>query len=63
MGGYIRSDPSILTSEKEHVLVCLKIAIGSRSGVLLLDPGYHIGRVITVMKDQLYPNTGYCTNF
>lgn len=48
--------------EKEHVLVCLKIRIGDsitgREGFLLLDPGYHVSRVVTVMQDGLYPNSG-----
>ena len=58
MKGYTKADPKIDISEKEHVLVALKIKIGARYGILLLDPGYHIGRVITIMKDQFYPNTG-----
>ncbi|EEB14879.1 conserved hypothetical protein [Pediculus humanus corporis] len=57
--GYTKADPKIDISEKEHVLVALKIKIGTRYGILLLDPGYHIGRVITIMKDQFYPNTGW----
>ena len=56
--GYIRSDPSAATTEKEHVLIALKIIIGNRPGVLLLDPGYHVARVITVMADHVYPHTG-----
>jgi hypothetical protein len=49
--------------EKEHVSVCLKIQIGdgtsgTRKGFLLLDPGYNISRVITVMEDKIYPHTG-----
>lgn len=28
---------------------------------MLLDPGYHIARVITVMADKLYPHTGWFT--
>jgi len=56
---YIRSDPSAATSEKEHVLIALKIIIGNRPGILLLDPGYHVARVITVMADHVYPHTGW----
>ncbi|CAK9799085.1 hypothetical protein ANTQUA_LOCUS1853 [Anthophora quadrimaculata] len=26
---------------------------------MLLDPGYHVARVITVMEDKLYPHTGW----
>lgn len=44
--------------EKEHVLLAVKFEISDRSGILLCDPGYHIGRVITVMSDQTYPHTG-----
>jgi len=28
---------------------------------MLLDPGYHVARVITVMADKLYPHTGWFT--
>lgn len=44
--------------EKEHVLLALKFEISGRSGVLLCDPGYHVGRVVTVMHDAVYPHTG-----
>lgn len=47
--------------EKEHVLLGLRFEIAGRVGVLLCDPGYHVGRVITVMADQLYPHTGLST--
>ncbi|KAK9883615.1 hypothetical protein WA026_001788 [Henosepilachna vigintioctopunctata] len=46
-------------SQKEHVLLCLKIQIGNRRGILLCDPGYHVGRVVTVMQDNAYPHTGW----
>ncbi|KAF5270627.1 hypothetical protein FQA39_LY01365 [Lamprigera yunnana] len=50
---------TVVTSlEKEHVLLALRFEIAGRCGVLLCDPGYHVGRVITVMTDQLYPHTG-----
>lgn len=55
---YTKYEPSKITTEKEHVLVALKFRVGSRNGVLLLDPGYHIARVITVMEDSKYPHTG-----
>lgn len=55
---YVSADPSTATSEKEHVLVALKISIAGRNGILLLDPGYHVARVITVMADLIYPHTG-----
>lgn len=44
--------------EKEHVLLALRLNIAGRQGVLLCDPGYHVGRVITVMQDKTYPHTG-----
>lgn len=44
--------------EKEHVLLALRLNIDGRRGVLLCDPGYHVGRVVTVMFDGLYPHTG-----
>ncbi|ODN01706.1 hypothetical protein Ocin01_04981 [Orchesella cincta] len=55
--------PNVLLVEKEHVAVCLKIEIGTgmgpkRSGYLLLDPGYHVSRVVTIMEDKSYPHTG-----
>ncbi|XP_050544861.1 uncharacterized protein LOC126907539 [Daktulosphaira vitifoliae] len=46
-------------SVNEHIMVALKIEIDGRVGVLLLDPGYPLDRVITVMNDQEYPNTGH----
>ena len=55
---YTSELPDPLDSDKEHVMVALKIKIAGRSGILLLDPGYHIGRVITIMKDGQYPHTG-----
>ena len=50
--------PDTRTSEKEHVIVTLKISINGRSGVILLDPGYHVGRAVVVMHDEQYPHTG-----
>lgn len=47
------------TLEKEHCLMCMKFDINGRSGVLLCDPGYHVGRVVTVMADGAYPHTGW----
>lgn len=44
--------------EKEHAMVAMKISIAGREGVMILDPGYHVGRAVTVMKDQMYPHTG-----
>ncbi|KAH8404002.1 hypothetical protein KR215_007783, partial [Drosophila sulfurigaster] len=45
--------------EKEHVMVAMRFAIGERHGVMILDPGYHVGRAVTVMSDQSYPHTGW----
>lgn len=59
--GYVTEEPNPLDSEKEHVLVALNLRINGRTGIMLLDPGYHIGRVITVMKDGIYPHTGWFT--
>lgn len=44
--------------EKEHVLLALRLNIAGRKGMLLCDPGYHVGRVVTVMQDKTYPHTG-----
>ncbi|KAG8228377.1 hypothetical protein J437_LFUL008226 [Ladona fulva] len=54
-------EPCQWTAEKEHVLVALKLNINGRRGMMLLDPGYHIARVITVMQDMQYPHTGLFT--
>jgi hypothetical protein len=45
--------------EKEHVLVGMKITVCGREGLLILDPGYHISRAVTIMKDEMYPHTGF----
>lgn len=60
IASYVGGSPAE-KGEKEHVLVCLKIKIGERCGFMLLDPGYHIARVVTVMADKLYPHTGWFT--
>lgn len=56
--GIEQAGPSL---EKEHALVAMRIAVGGREGVLILDPGYHVARAVTVMKDQCYPHTGWFT--
>ncbi|XP_014480694.1 PREDICTED: uncharacterized protein LOC106747570, partial [Dinoponera quadriceps] len=61
IASYVGGPPAADSGEKEHVLVCLKIKIGERCGFMLLDPGYHIARVVTVMADKLYPHTGWFT--
>lgn len=45
--------------EKEHALVAMRVRVGGRDGILLLDPGYHVARAVTVMKDQCYPHTSW----
>ncbi|EDW79752.2 uncharacterized protein Dwil_GK17849 [Drosophila willistoni] len=45
--------------EKEHVMVAMRIAINGRRGIMILDPGYHVSRAVTVMIDQSYPHTGW----
>ncbi|XP_060523107.1 uncharacterized protein LOC132700043 [Cylas formicarius] len=52
-------DTEPCTLEKEHVLLCVKLEFSGRNGVLLCDPGYHVARVVTVMADKAYPNTGW----
>lgn len=47
--------------EKEHALVAMKVVIAGREGMMILDPGYHVSRAVTVMKDQNYPHTGFFT--
>ena len=47
--------------EKEHSLLAMKIVIGGREGLIILDPGYHVARAVTIMKDQSYPHTGFFT--
>lgn len=47
------------TLEKEHVLLAMRVEVAGRAGVLLCDPGYHVARVVTVMRDRLYPHTGW----
>lgn len=47
-----------VSAEKEHVMVGVRILVDGREGVMIADPGYHVGRVVTVMNDELYPHTG-----
>lgn len=39
--------------------MCLKVEFDGRKGTLLCDPGYHVARVVTLMSDRAYPNTGW----
>lgn len=47
--------------EKEHAMIVMKVIVNNREGLLLLDPGYHVARAVTIMKDQCYPHTGWFT--
>uniref|UniRef100_A0A1A9WXJ6 Uncharacterized protein n=1 Tax=Glossina brevipalpis TaxID=37001 RepID=A0A1A9WXJ6_9MUSC len=58
LGGLNSPDANV---EKEHAMVAMKICIAGRRGVLILDPGYHVGRAVTIMQDQMYPHTGWFT--
>ncbi|XP_045500775.1 uncharacterized protein LOC123698237, partial [Colias croceus] len=52
---------SVVTAEKEHVMVAVQISVDGRPGVMLADPGYHVPRIVTVMADRAYPHTGWFT--
>lgn len=54
-------DNAMYNLEKEHSLVAMRINVSGREGLLILDPGYHVARAVTVMKDQCYPHTGWFT--
>lgn len=47
------------TAEKEHALVAMKVQVAGRDGMIVLDPGYHVARAVTIMQDQQYPHTGW----
>lgn len=53
------SPPSSAFVVKEHVLVALKVLVEGRSGVVILDPGYHVNIPVVVMSDCMYPHTGW----
>lgn len=55
----IASPPNTSTVVKEHVLAACKIRIGDRKGIIILDPGYHVGISVIAMADGLYPHTGW----
>lgn len=50
--------PSAALSFKEHVLLCVRVRVEGRAGVVLLDPGYHVASPVTVMEDGLAPHSG-----
>uniref|UniRef100_T1JLG9 Uncharacterized protein n=1 Tax=Strigamia maritima TaxID=126957 RepID=T1JLG9_STRMM len=45
--------------EKEHVAAAARVNINGRKAVILMDPGYHVGRVIIIMADGQFPHTGW----
>lgn len=47
------------TAEKEHALVAMRVRVAGRDGLIVLDPGYHVARAVTVMRDQQYPHSGW----
>lgn len=47
------------TAEKEHALVAMKVRVAGRDGMIVLDPGYHVARAVTIMQDHQYPHTGW----
>jgi len=51
------SSPPLGSCEKEHVMLCGRIKIEGRRGVILMDPGYHVALPITVMEDGQYPQS------
>lgn len=53
--------PDARTVQKEHVMVGCQLIINGRRGMFILDPGYHVARVVTIMADQLYPHSGWFT--
>lgn len=55
------NEAAMFSLEKEHAMVVMKVRVNNRDGMLLLDPGYHVARAVTVMKDQCYPHTGWFT--
>lgn len=56
---HLSIDNAMYNLEKEHSLIAMRIQVAGRDGILLLDPGYHVARAVTVMKDQCYPHTGW----
>lgn len=52
------SVPPNTTNLKEHVMLCVRLSVCGRPGVMLFDPGYHVGQPVTVMEDGLAPQSG-----
>ncbi|XP_071521419.1 uncharacterized protein [Panulirus ornatus] len=55
---YCQGDTPPTTCEKEHVLLCVRVRVCGRVGLVLLDPGFHVGEPITVMEDGQEPQSG-----
>lgn len=51
------SSPPIASCEKEHVMLCVRVRIQGRGGIILMDPGYNVAEPITVMEDNFYPHS------
>lgn len=51
----------VASLEKEHALIAMRITVAGREGLMIIDPGYHVARAVTVMRDQCYPHTGWFT--
>ncbi|XP_071513044.1 uncharacterized protein [Panulirus ornatus] len=58
---YSFKEPPVTACIKEHVLLCIRICVAGRHGVMLFDPGYHVGEPITVMEDGFAPQSGVIT--
>lgn len=59
VAAYCRRGPPGGSSVKEHVLVALRVQVGRRGGLVLLEPGYHVGFPIVVMEDGQAPHSGH----
>lgn len=61
VASYCSHDPPDASSVKEHVLVALRVQVPceGRRGLVLLDPGYHVGFPVVVMDDGRAPHSGH----
>lgn len=57
----IGMENALASLEKEHALIAMRVSVAGRDGLLVIDPGYHVARAVTVMRDQCYPHTGWFT--
>jgi len=51
-------EPPASNSVKEHVMLCVRMRLNNRHGVILFDPGYHVAQPITLMEDGAFPQCG-----